>query len=49
MPATPAHILLARLLARQAVRRHLRPRDQQPRDIETQRSKRAVQSAPDPR
>lgn len=43
---TPAHIMLARLLARQAVKRHLNKQTQQPRDIQVQRTNRLVQSEP---
>ena len=41
---TPAHIVLARLLARQAVRRHLQPKTHTPRDTQPERSKRLVQN-----
>jgi hypothetical protein len=41
---TPAHIILARLLARQAVRRHLQPQTPAPRETQPERSKRLVQN-----
>lgn len=43
---TPAHIVLARLLARQAVRRHLQQQTPSPRGMQPERSNRPVQSAP---
>lgn len=45
---TPAHIVLARLLARQAVRRHLQPQTPTRRDTQPERSNRPVQSQPVP-
>jgi len=45
---TPAHIILARLLARQAVRRHLQQQPPAPRGTQPDRSKRPVQSGAAP-
>jgi hypothetical protein len=43
---TPAHIILARLLARQAVRRHLQQQAPARQGAQPERSNRPVQSAP---
>lgn len=42
---TPAHIVLARLLARQAVRRHLQQQSPTPRGTQPERPNRPVQTA----